>query len=370
MKYYIIAGEASGDLQASNLMRGLYAQDPQCDVRFWGGDAMAAVGGTLVRHYREAAVMGLVEVFAKARKILDRMAFCKKDLLSWKPDAVILVDYPSFNLRIARFAKQHGIKVLWYIAPKAWAHKAWRVKNLRRDVDALYSIFPFELEWFRERGVDPRYFGNPLVDSIAEAKFSPVGDGPSIALLAGSREFELKFLMPRFVALERLLDADPRMKGYRLVVACAPSLPPEAYRKYLPEGSRIELVAGRTYDVLWQADAAVISSGTASLEAALLGTPQVVCYGGSPVSYLVSKVTVHVKFISLANLVLDRLVFKELIQDQATPEAVKAELERLLFDGDCRAQIAADYEELKQRLGAPGAAGRIAKDMYEETARL
>ena len=370
MKYYIIAGEASGDLHASNLMRGLYAQDPQCDVRFWGGDAMAAVGGTMVRHYREAAVMGVSEVFGSLGRILERMSFCKRDVLAWKPDALILVDYPSFNFRIARFAKRHGIKVLWYIAPKAWAHKAWRVKNLKRDVDVLYSIFPFELDWFRARGLAPRYFGNPLNDSIARTEFRPVGEGRLIALLAGSRSFELKFLMPRFVALERLLDADPRMAGYRLVVACAPSLAPEAYRKYLPEGSRIELVAGRTYDILRQAEAAVISSGTASLEAALLGTPQVVCYGGSILSYLVSKMTVHVKYISLANLVLDRLLFKELIQGQATPEALKAELERLLFDSGCRARMAAGYEELKGRLGGPGASDRLAKDIYEETARL
>ena len=370
MKYYIIAGEASGDLHAANLMRGLYAQDPQCEVRFWGGAAMLAAGGTQVVDYRETAVMGMVEVLAKAGKILRRMAFCKRDILAWKPDAVILVDYPGFNLRIARFARKHSLKVLWYIAPKVWAHKAWRVKNLRRDVDALYSIFPFELEWFRERGLEPRYFGNPLVDTIAEAQFSPVGTGASIALLAGSRAFELKFLMPRFAALERLLDADPRMAGYRLVVACAPSLDVEAYRKYLPSGSRIELVAGRTYDVLRQADAAVISSGTASLEAALLGTPQLVCYGASAISFSIARMTVHVKYVSLANLVLDRLVFRELLQDQVTPEAIKAELERLLFDSGCRAQLAADYEELKRRLGAPGAAGRIAKDMYEETARL
>lgn len=370
MKYYIIAGEASGDLHAANLMRGLYAQDPQCEVRFWGGAAMAAAGGTLVVDYRETAVMGSVEVLAKADKILRRMAFCKRDILAWKPDAVILVDYPSFNLRMARFAKKHSFKVLWYIAPKVWAHKAWRVKNLQRDVDVLYSIFPFELDWFRERGLAPRYFGNPLTDTIAGASFSPVGTGSSIALLAGSRAFELKFLMPRFVALERLLDADPRMAGYRLVVACAPSLDPVAYRKYLPAGSRIELVSGRTYDVLRQADAAVISSGTASLEAALLGTPQLVCYGASAISFFIARITVRVKYISLANLVLDRPIFRELLQDQATPEAIKAELERLLFDNACRAQLAADYDELKRRLGAPGAAGRIAKDMYEETARL
>lgn len=370
MKYYIIAGEASGDVHASNLIRGLYAQDPACDVRFWGGDAMAAAGGTKVQDYRETAVMGLVEVMGSLRKILGRMAFCKRDLVAWKPDAVILVDYPSFNLRIARFAKAQGFKVYWYIAPKVWAHKAWRVKNLQRDVDVLYSIFPFELAWFRSHGIEPRYFGNPLIDRIGRTEIKPVGQGKSIALLAGSRAFELKFLMPRFVALEHLLDADPRTAGYRLVVACAPSLTEEAYRKYLPEGSRIELVSGRTYDVLHQADAAVISSGTASLEAALLGTPQVVCYGGSPVSYLVSKVTVHVPYISLANLVLDRAIFPELIQGQASPERIKTELERLLFDECVRARLADDYEELKNRLGGPGASDRTARDIYEETARL
>lgn len=370
MKYYIIAGEASGDLHASNLMRGLYAQDPQCDVRFWGGDAMAAAGGTKVQDYRETAVMGVLEVAGSLRKILGRMAFCKKDILDWKPDAVILVDYPSFNLRIAKFAKKHGFKVLWYIAPKVWAHKAWRVKDLRRCVDALYCIFPFELEWFRQHGIEPRYFGNPLVERIDTVEFKPVGGGKTLALLAGSRGFELKFLMPRFVALERLLDADPRMAGYRLVVACAPSLDEAAYRKYLPADSRIELVSGRTYDILHQAEAAVISSGTASLEAALLGTPQVVCYGGNPISYAVLMMTVHVPFYSLANLVLNRAIFPELIQGQATPERIKAELERLLFDDSCRTQLAADYDELKQRLGGPGSSDRTAKDIYEETARL
>ncbi|MBR6423932.1 MAG: lipid-A-disaccharide synthase [Bacteroidales bacterium] len=370
MKYYIIAGEASGDLHAASLMQGLYARDPQCDVRFWGGDAMTAVGGTRVRHYRETAVMGVVEVLARSRRILQRMAFCKKDLLAWQPDAVILVDYPSFNLRIARFAKAHGIKVLWYIAPKVWAHKAWRVKNLRRDVDALYCIFPFELDWFRQRGIEPRFFGNPLVERIAGTAFQPVGEGKLIALLPGSRDLELQFLLPRFAALEHLLDADPRTAGYRLVVACAPSLAPEAYRKYLPESSRIELVAGRTYDILHQADAAVVSSGTASLETALIGTPQVVCYGMNPLTFAIVSRTVKLPCVSLANLELGRMIFRELLQDQATPENMKAELEQLLFDGEYRAEQKAGYEELKIRLGGPGASDRTARDIYEETARV
>ncbi|MBR5019953.1 MAG: lipid-A-disaccharide synthase [Bacteroidales bacterium] len=370
MKYYIIAGEASGDLHASNLMRGLLAHDSACDIRFWGGEAMAAVGGTKVQDYRDTAVMGLVAVLGKARQILDRLAFCKRDLQAWKPDAVILVDYPEFNLRVAKFAKAKGFKVFWYIAPKLWAHRAGRVKRLRRSVDVLYSIFPFELDWFRAHGMEPRYFGNPLVDSMARGEFKPVGEGKLIALLPGSRPFELKFLMPRFVALERLLDADPRMSGYRLVVACAPSLDQALFQRYLPEGSRIERVSGRTQDILRQADAAVISSGTASLEAALAGTPQVVCYGADALSFNLAKLTVHVRFISLANLVLDRAIFHELLQEQATPEHIKAELERLLFDGTCRSQLAADYQELKNKLGGPGASDRVAKDMIHETARV
>ena len=370
MRYYIIAGEASGDLHASNLMRGLLAHDPACDIRFWGGEAMAAVGGTKVRDYRDTAVMGFGAVLGKARQILDRLAFCKRDIQEWNPDAVILVDYPEFNLRVARFAKERGFKVFWYIAPKVWAHRAGRVKQLRRSVDVLYSILPFEPAWFRSHGIEPRYFGNPLIDSVAQDECKPVGEGKLIALLAGSRPFELKFLMPRFVELERLLDADPRMAGYRLVVACAPSLEREQYQRFLPEGSRIELLPGRTRDILRQAEAAVISSGTASLEAALAGTPQVVCYGADALSYNLARLTVHVRFISLANLVLDRAIFSELVQEQATPERIKAELERLLFDEACRAQLAADYLELKNKLGGTGASDRVAKDMIDETARL
>ena len=279
MKYYIIAGEASGDLHASKLMRGIRSVDPACDIRFWGGDAMAAAGGTLVRHYRSTAVMGVVEILAKAPEILRNLSFCKKDLLTWKPDAVILVDYPGFNLKVARFAKSHGFKVFYYIAPKVWAHKAWRVKRIRRDVDVLYCIFPFELDWFRARGLEPRYFGNPLLDSIGQWPFRPLAENEAlrIALLPGSRQGELKFLMPRFVALERLLSADPRFAACRLTIAAAPSVPVADIRKYLPEDSKIEVVPDRTYDVLASSQAAVISSGTASLEASLLGIPQVVC---------------------------------------------------------------------------------------------
>ena len=357
MKYYVIAGEASGDLHATDLIRALQKRDSACEVRFRGSDA-------------DSAVMGAVEVMRHARAIRARMHACRRELLEWHPDLVILVDYPGFNLRIARFAHAHGLRVAWYIAPKVWAHKAGRVKALQRDVDALYCIFPFELPWFRAHGIEPRYFGNPLVESIARTEFKPVGEGSLVALLAGSRAMELKFLLPRFVALEKMLDTDPRLSAYRLVLAGAPSLTEKQYRKYLPENSRIELVFGRTRDILHQADAALVCSGTASLEAALIGTPQAVCYGLHPLTYAIARHTVHVPYISLANLCLDRAVFPELVQDAATPERMRTELERLLFDTACRTKMAADYEELKQVLGDAGATARTANDMYESFARL
>ena len=357
MKYYVIAGEASGDLYARDLVLALKALDPACEVRFQGSEA-------------DTAVMGVVEVLGKAPQLARRLRACRKELLAWKPDGVILVDYPGFNLGMARFARANGMKVAWYIAPKVWAHKAWRVKALRRDVTALYCIFPFELPWFRARGIEPRYFGNPLVDSISREEFRPVGEGKSIALLAGSREMELRFLLPRFRQLELLLDADPRLAPYRLVLAGAPSLTEAQYRKYLPESSRIELVFGRTRDILRQAEAAVVCSGTASLEAALLGTPQVVCYGLHPLTWAIAQVTVKVAYVSLVNLTLGRAAVPELLQGAASPERMRQELERLLLDTTCRSRMAADYEELKQVLGGAGATARTAKDMYETFARI
>ena len=357
MKYYIIAGEASGDLHASELMRALRVKDPACDIRFRGSDA-------------DTAVMGAVEVLGQARQIRARFSACRRELLDWRPDVVILVDYPGFNLRMARFAKAHGLRVAWYIAPKVWAHKAWRVKAIRRDVAALYCIFPFEPAWFRAHGVEPRYFGNPLVDSISREQFRPVGEGKSIALLAGSRAMELKFLLPRFRALEQLLDADPRLAGYRLVLAGAPSLPESQYRALLPDSSRIELVFGRTRDILHQAEAAVVCSGTASLEAALIGTPQVVSYGLHPLTWAIAKCVVKVPYASLVNLSLGRAAVPELLQRDASPARMKQALERLLLDSSCRTQMAADYEELKQVLGGAGATARTANDIYETFARI
>lgn len=353
MKYYIIAGEASGDLHASNLMRGLRACDPACEFR----------------SFRGPAVMGIVEVISRMGSVLGTLSACRNDLLAWQPDAVILVDYPGFNLRMARFAHRHGFKVFYYIAPKVWAHRAGRVRRLRRDVDALYCIFPFELEWFRAHGIEPRYFGNPLSDNLAQWQARPM-EGPRIALLPGSRKAELAFLMPRFAALEQLLAADSRFAGYRLTIAAAPSLTPEDYKRYLSEDSRIELVTDRTYDVLASSQAAAISSGTASLEAALIGTPQVVCYGFKRLTWWIARLSVKVRFASLVNLCLGRELVPELLQDAASPARIFAELEKILTDGETASRMRAGYDELRNLLGGEGASGRIANDIYEQTARV
>ena len=370
MKYYIIAGEASGNLHAASLMHALFARDRACEVRFWGGDAMAAAGGTQVRDYRATAVMGVMEVLVKVPRILWRLAFCKRDLRAWKPDVVILVDYPGFNMKVARYAHRKGFRVAWYIAPKLWAHQPKRVEALKRDVEVLYCVFPFELDWFSQHGMEPRYFGNPLVGQIEQTEFHRVGEGRMIALLAGSRELEIKYLLPRFAKLEQLLDADPELAEYRLVLAAAPSLTRAQYRKYMPRTSRIELVWDHTYDILHQAEVALVCSGTASLEAALLGVPQVVCYALNPLSFAVMKRVVRVPFISLVNLTLGRVAVPELIQGTATPERMLSELERLLRDESGRAQMASDYQELKTLLGDAKASARIANDLYETFTRI
>lgn len=373
MKYYIIAGEASGDLHGAGLIRGLYAEDPGCEVRFCGGDLMQAAGGTMTRHYRDTAVMGFVEVLGSIGRIVRSLKGCKADILSWKPDAVILVDYPGFNLRMARFAHRHGFKVFYYIAPKVWARGEGRLRKLRKYVDMLYIIFPFEIEYFRKKGVEARYYGNPLADVISAARMKQEEPSapPTIALLPGSRRAELKFLMPRIVKLERLLSEDRRFDGFRLVVAGAPSMKPEDYAKWLPPTSRIEVVFGRTYSLLRQSVAAVVCSGTASLEAALIGTPQVVCYGFNRITYLIARLLVRgIKYISLANLILDKPIFKELIQKNASPEEIYSELCTLVFDNRRISEMKDDYRKLNEIMGGGDVSRKIAKDILNETSLL
>ena len=511
MKYYIIAGEASGDLHGSNLVKGLLEKDPSAQIRAWGGELMRQAGAEVVKDYRENSIMGFVEVVANIGKILGNMKECCKDILAFNPDVVILIDYPGFNMKIAKFAKKHGLKVFYYIAPKVWAWKERRVHKIKRYVDKLFIIFPFEVEYFRKWGIETVYRGNPLLDSVCnfshagesraafEARTSPkrqiicttaaasteatasaaaaatsaapaaagataagataagataagataaagasatataagataatspttasspttepattaaepttaaaepttaaaepttaAAAMPIIAALAGSRKMETGFLLPRIV---RTALAMPQ---YRFIIAAAPSMEPEYLKKIIqkelaaagaPAGTsqagsnkkqscisntqagscntqagscNIEIVYGETYAVLQQSVAAIISSGTASLEAALLKTPQVVCYGGNPISFYIAKAVVKLKYISLANLILDKLIFKEILQNDCTPANISAELEALINQKTYRDAMLADYDKVHQLLGGGGASGRIAEAMIEE----
>ena len=430
MKYYIIAGEASGDLHGSNLVKGLLEKDPSAQIRAWGGELMRQAGAEVVKDYRENSIMGFVEVVANIGKILGNMKECCKDILAFNPDVVILIDYPGFNMKIAKFAKKHGLKVFYYIAPKVWAWKERRVHKIKRYVDKLFIIFPFEVEYFRKWGIETVYRGNPLLDSVCnfshagesraafEARTSPkrqvicttaaepataAAAMPIIAALAGSRKMEIGFLLPRIV---RTALAMPQ---YRFIIAAAPSMEPEYLKKIIqkelaaagaPAGSsqagsnktqscishtqagishtqagscntqagrcNIEIMYGETYAVLQQSVAAIISSGTASLEAALLKTPQVVCHGGNPLSFYIAKAVVKLKYISLANLILDKLIFKEILQNDCTPANISAELEALINQKTYRDAMLADYDKVHQLLGGGGASGRIAEAMIEE----
>lgn len=376
MRYYIIAGEASGDLHGSNLVRGLAAEDKGARIRFWGGDMMKAaaeesgVPAELVRHYRDGAVMGFTEVLAKGFKLLRNVEFCREDIAAWKPDVVILIDYPGFNMKIASFCHRHGIKVFYYIAPKTWASREGRNRRLKAWVDRLFIVFPFEKEYFSSRGIGYVYEGNPLVDAVDSHEFVRPVPGRYIALLAGSRKAEIARTMPICMELADKLSALPRYEGYKFVVAGAPARIREDYQQYIGSRTNVELLFGRTYDILKFADAAVVNSGTASLEAALIGTPQVVCWSTSPLTYFMAKnvlrVGDHIKYISLGNLCIDRLAFRELIQDDFNLEEVLAEVRRLNEDEAYRSRMLADYASIREVLGGRGASRKVAAAMIRE----
>lgn len=361
MKYYIIAGEASGDLHGSNLMKGLVSEDPRADIRFWGGDLMAAVGGTLVHHYREGAVMGLWEVVRKASTLLSNVKECKRDILEWKPDVVILIDYPGFNFKIAEFAHKAGFKVFYYIAPKVWASREGRIRKLKAYVDRLFIIFPFEIPYFEKKGVPFVYRGNPLLDAVDSHEYSNPSDEPYIAVLAGSRKAEITRMMPVCMEMADRL-------GKKVIVAGAPARTVSDYEPFIAGRKNVELVFNRTYDVLKYADAAVINSGTASLEAALIGTPQVVAWSTSRLTMWAARhlLKVKVKFISLGNLIVDRFVFRELVQEDFTVDAVTGEVQRLLSDEGYRAEMCAGYAQIREALGTSGASCAIAREMLAE----
>lgn len=362
MRYYLIAGEASGDLHASNLMAALKVEDPQAEFRFYGGDKMAAVGGTLVKHYRELAYMGFIPVLLHLPTILRNMRQCKADIANWKPDVVILVDYPGFNLDIAKYVHEKGIcQVYYYISPKIWAWKEYRIKNIRRDVDALFSILPFEVQWFEERGYPVHYVGNPCVDAVEEWRCHSAQSEKKqqIAILAGSRKQEIKD------NLRMMLKAAAQHKGYKLVIAGAPNICLEYYKKYLPKGIDVEVRFGETYQVLSESVAALVTSGTATLETAILRVPQVVCYAtpvGKFISWLRSKV-LKVKYISLVNLIVDREIVQELVADRMTEENIVKYLGDILPNGAGRQQMLEDYEVMNRILGGAGASKRAAQQM-------
>lgn len=372
MKYYLIAGEASGDLHASHLMAALKAEDPQAEFRFFGGDLMAAVGGTPVKHYKELAYMGFVPVLLHLRTIFANMKRCKADIVAWQPDVLILVDYPGFNLNIAKYVHAHTqIPVFYYIAPKIWAWKEYRIKNIKRDVDALFSILPFETEFFEGKHVYPiHYVGNPTVDEVAAFQASAsetfdeftrangLSSQPIIALLAGSRKQEIKDNLPD------MLRAAAAFPDYQLVLAGAPGISPDYYKRYVA-GADVKILFGRTYPLLRQAKVALVTSGTATLETALFRVPQVVCYH-TPMGRIVAFLKRHVlkvKYISLVNLIADREVVKELVADTMTVEQVRSELQRILHDGAYRYRMLQGYDYMASRLGEPGAPGRAAREM-------
>ncbi|MBP5625620.1 MAG: lipid-A-disaccharide synthase [Bacteroidales bacterium] len=370
MRYYLIAGEASGDLHGSNLIKGLRAEDPEAEFRCRGGEMMQAAGATLAYHYREGAVMGLTDVLARGGKLLRNLRACKEDILAWRPDVVILIDYPGFNMKIAKWCHARGIRVFYYIAPKTWASRASRNRKLRAWVDRLFIVFPFEIPYFTKEDVPFVYRGNPLVDAVDGHAFARPQEGRYVALLAGSRPGEIRRMMPVCMEVADRLSALPGWEDVRFVVAGAPARSEADYAPFIAGRNNVDLVFGRTYDVLRYADAAVINSGTASLEAALIGTPQVVCWSSSPVTVWIARhvlrVMDHIKYISLGNLCIDREAFRELVQEDFNPEAVVAEVRRLVEDGEYRSRMLSDYADIRQSLGGSGASRAVARAMIEE----
>jgi lipid-A-disaccharide synthase len=364
MKYYIIAGEASGDLHGSNLIRELVKMDTNASIRCWGGDKMQAAGGQLVKHYRELAFMGFTEVLMNLRTIFRNLAFCKEDILKFQPDTLVLIDYPGFNLRIAKWAKENGLKVIFYISPQVWAWKEGRVRMMKQCIDKMLVILPFEKAYFRDKWQwEVEYVGHPLVEVIDQQQQQTgpaLSDKPIIALLPGSRKQEILKKLPV------MLETSRSFPGYQFIVAKAPGLEESFYDELLGRYANVSYVADQTYHLLSQSTAALVTSGTATLETALFGVPEVVCYKGSYLSYQIGKRLVKVKYISLVNLIMDKMVVKELIQDDLTAANLKHELEELLQNENRQQQLQQDYTQLRNLLKQEGnASARAAKSVYD-----
>ena len=371
MKYYIIVGEPSGDLHGSNLMRGLQAEDSDAQFRFWGGDKMAEVGGAenLAKHYRETSFFGIAQVLRNLKTIFGQIDECKSDIEAYNPDVVILIDYPSFNMRIAKWAKSKGIKVYYYIAPKVWAWKEWRVKEIRKYVDRLYTIFPFETEYFRSKGIEPVFCGNPLCDSIAQYKAQMpsrdeflkecnLDERPIVALLAGSRRSEIKDNLADMVAISQ------NFLEYQFVVAAVPWIERELYDTIL-SGTGVKVVCNKTYDTLIYAEAAIVTSGTATLETALIGTPEVVLYHIPKLYEILRPVVLKIPYISLVNINLNRECVREIVVNKIDVVAVSNELRSILKGGFRRATMLAEFAELREMMGGEGSSHRVAQDVVE-----
>jgi lipid-A-disaccharide synthase len=362
MKYYIIAGERSGDLHASNLIKSLKKEDPNAHIRCWGGELSQAAGGELVMHYEKLAFMGFLEVLTNLTTIRKALKFCEQDILAYKPDVVILVDYAGFNLRMAAFTKAHGIKTYYYISPKIWAWNQSRANKIKRLIDKMFVILPFEKEFYKKFDYEVDYVGNPVCDSVAEFKPNPdfrkqngLDDRPIIAVLPGSRKQEIEQMLHYMVSIV------PGFGNYQFVVAAVPNLPKKYYEQF--RRNIVTVVYDQTYDLLSQAKAALVTSGTATLETAMFGVPQVVCYKGNFITYVIARSLIKVKYISLVNLIADKEVVKELIQDDFTPSNLMTELRGLLEDKSLIDKQLHEYQKLKNILGEAGASEKTAKLM-------
>jgi len=370
MRYFIIAGEQSGDLHGSNLVRGLKENDADAEVFCWGGDLLEAAGAKVLKHYKELAFMGFVAVLKNLGTISKNIKLCKKQISEIRPDVVIFIDYPGFNLRIAEWAKRDGFRTFYYISPKLWAWNEGRVVKIKKFINKMYIIFPFEVAFYMKHGITVEYLGNPLVDETERrVSLFPSGDiirrdigideRPVIALLAGSRKHEIELVLPQMMKVIRYFP------GHQFILAGVKNIPDELYRRIIGN-SKVTLIKEKTYEILHLADAALVTSGTATLEAAIMATPQVVCYKGDFFSMLIAWMVIKVKYISLVNLIMESEVIRELVQYDLTEKNLLKELKDIIQGGDRRKKILADYQELKNRIGPSGASGRVASEMVKE----
>jgi len=372
MKYYIISGEASGDLHGSNLVKEIFKRDAEASIRAWGGDLMKEAGANVVKHYRDLAFMGFAEVIANIGTILKNFKVCKADILSFNPDILILIDYPGFNLRMAEFAHKKGIKVFYYISPQIWAWKQNRVKKIKAFVDEMYVILPFEKDFYAKFDVDVHFVGHPLIDAVSQFKkdlpdresfFQEYGmtDRPLVLLMPGSRKQEISKMLPL------MLKVASKHPEYHFVIAGAPGQEACYYREFIGE-SDVQLISGKTYQLLSYARAALVASGTATLETAIFKVPQVVCYRGGTISYVIAKNLVKIEYISLVNLIMNKEVVKELIQNDLNLKKLESEFSKIAKDGEPRSKQLADYEELYEKLGGEGASALTAELMLKSQA--